>query len=932
MLTPWTRTAVPHRDILEEDFDLSTYAANLGDVDRDAGPAVYRDPVAFWNATYMTEALESLLKGTAAVVSGKPGNRVLQLRTPFGGGKTHSLIAMLHLFRRRATLAGAGLLEGYADPGPETRVVVLPCLELDAAGGRLADGQQVRTLWGELAHRLGDHDALAEADEQRVAPGSESLRALLERHPTVILLDEALAYMEAASGVRVGDSTLAQQTMVFLQNLTEVVRSLKRGALVYSLQRSVGEAYGSKTLLNTLDHLVSRVDSKKEPVRGGEVLQVVRQRLFAELGPKRQREQVAKAYGQAHTAWLRSTADTDADKKRADQDGAALAKRIEQSYPFHPALLDLMYHRWGSLPSYQRTRGALQFLATVVGALHRSDAGGALIGPGDIPFDDPAVKQAFFSQVGESGEWESVMATDLVGSTARSRDVDAKVGLDAPKFRALAVGTRLARALMAYSFGASSGEKRGVTSQDLVGAVQRPDLPYDVLEQALLGVAARLLYVHGGDGRYRFETRPNLNKLLEDEAAAIQPHAVDRRVEELFAKRIGSRNYVLWPAGHKDVPDRRPRFTVVFWHLRFSQLPQGKLVEQALLWTEQVGDNKREYKNALCFAAPDGHHVDRCKHQARQLLAVEELLRTPKRFAAEDLAELRRRKDKAGAGVQAGLGRMYRTLLLPRAAQEGEAGPIGVEIVPVQEHHGYGAQIMKTLHEQLDAWVFPQVRARKLVSAVALGSGDLDGKGHWISGTELVGQFFGSVLFPKLFTEEGIRHAVAAGVKAGLLAYAWKAAIDGERLKAAAENIEFRRELEPSEVDLGRDSYVISAALAERLTAKVEPPGPTPPGPTPPGPTPPGPTPPGPTPHEPIPGDLPPVPPTARTDYRFTVRAQGAQIFDVLPALVLLQDWATEKYALHLNVYAQGTEPLPEWTKEALIEALEQAGVDIQVS
>ena len=930
MLTAWTRSAIPHRDILEEDFDLSTYAANLGDVDRLRGPEVYRDPVAFWRATYMTEALASLLRGTAAVVAGGAGNRVLQLRTPFGGGKTHSLIAMLHLFRHRGPLDDAGLINGFADPGA-TRVAVLPCLELDATGGRTVEGVRLRTMWGELAFRLGNYEALRAADEARVAPGSGALRELIAAQPTVILLDEALAYMEAASGVRVEGSTLGQQTMVFLQNLTEVVANEKHAALVYSLQRSVGEAYGSTTLLDTLDHLVSRVDSKKEPVRGSEVLQVVRSRLFSDLGPGKVRAAVATEYGAARTAMLKASAQTDSEVKEAERAGHRLAERIEQSYPFHPELLDLMYHRWGSLPSYQRTRGALQFLATVVGALHRSDAGGALIGPGDIPFGDAAVKQAFYTQVGAAGEWDSVLAVDLTGDDARVQQVDAAVGMDAPTFRSLQVGTRLGRALLAFSFGAIDGEKRGVTTAELVATVQRPDLPFDVLETALAGVGARLLYVHGGDGRYRFETRPNLNKLLEDEARDVDPNDVDTRLKTVFSARVGSPNHVLWPRSHAEVRDRKPEFTVVFWPPEFSQFPAARLEELALRWTEQIGDGKREYRNALCFAAPDGHHVDRCKDSVRQLLAVEELLRTPKRFSDDDLKDLGRRKDRAEQQMRAGLGRMYRTLLLPRAAREEESGPIAIETFQIQEHQSYGAQVMKTIQDQLDAWVFAEVRWRKLIQAVGLGEGDLDGRGHWISGPELVAQFFGSVLFPKMLTTTGIKLAIAAGVKAGKLGYAVDGSVAGDRLSVEAGDLEFGRELPHDDVDLRDGTYVVSAEFAERVITAAQPPGPTPPGPQPPGPVPPGPQPPGPVPPGPVPpGPQPPLPPPERTDYRFAVRAEGGQVFDTLTALFILQDWATKKLSVHLNVYAEGGEPLPEHLRDQLLEALEQAGVVIQ--
>ena len=238
-LKPWTKVAVPHDDILHGDFDLSSYAANLGQVDvlADRCPAVYKDPMTFFRSTYRTSALDGLLSGVADVLGGGAGNRVLQLRTPFGGGKTHTLIALRHLFRNRDDLDAEKLAKGIANPG-KTRVATLPFLDFDAAAGRDVDGLHIQTVWGELAYRLDGFkgfELVREADAKRVNPGGDVLRKLLDGPPTLLLLDEVLTYVEAALGISVGDTNLGRQTMLFLQFLTEVVRGLPKAAIVYSL-------------------------------------------------------------------------------------------------------------------------------------------------------------------------------------------------------------------------------------------------------------------------------------------------------------------------------------------------------------------------------------------------------------------------------------------------------------------------------------------------------------------------------------------------------------------------------------------------------------------------------------------------------------------------------------------------------------------------
>jgi hypothetical protein len=186
--------------------------------------------------------------------------------------------------------------------------------------------------------------------------------------------------------IRRNDATAGQQAMLFLQNLTEAVNQQRSAAMVYSLQASVGEAVQEEGLLHALEHISARIDARRAPVTGDEVLRVVQRRLFDSVGDEAVRREVARSYGSLLRSELEATAETDDARREASRVAADLERRVEESYPFHSELLDLMNQRWGSLPTYQRTRGALQFLATVVHALWsaRSErTPQALIGPGD---------------------------------------------------------------------------------------------------------------------------------------------------------------------------------------------------------------------------------------------------------------------------------------------------------------------------------------------------------------------------------------------------------------------------------------------------------------------------------------------------------------------------------------------------------------------
>ncbi|MBI4700963.1 MAG: ATP-binding protein [Deltaproteobacteria bacterium] len=947
-LKPWTKVAVPHDDILKGDFDLSSYAANLGQVEvkADGCPAVYKDPVAFFEATYRTAALDELLQGVANVLAGGAGNRVVQLRTPFGGGKTHTLIALLHLFRSRAALDEKRLAKGIADPGP-TRVAVVPCLDLNAATGRSDKGLCLRTMWGEIAFRLGDPDAyqaVREDDELRVNPGGDKIRRILEGRPTLILLDEVLSYVEAALGVPVGaeagkatDTNLGRQSMLFLQHMTEVVRGLPHCAMVYTLQQSVREAVGDEGLLEMLDSLVSRLDAKKEPVAGDDVLRVVQRRLFKDLGEPAVRQAVAREYAALLESFLLQSAETESEQRAARDQGTCLQSRILDAYPFHPELLDLMYHRWGSLPTYQRTRGALQFLATVIGALWKQgDSAGPLIGAGDVSLADDMVRSTFFSQVGEREAMKSVLDSDLLGAGARCKRVDEAIAADAPAYQAYRPGTRLTRALALYSFGAKPGEDRGVLRSELLAAVQMPGLPADVLDVALQGLSDHLLYIHTSARRYRFEKRPNLNKLVDDEVRKIEPHEVAEQVRTELEKRLSARGgFEIWPQDSGKVPDRKPRFTVVFLGPEHALDPASELEKLALEWTERCGAGKRSYRNALAFALPSAGALDGARTAARRMAAVQRLLDDKSRhgFEKEDVADLGVRKQRAATDLLAAVRQMYPSILMPVAAPRTAKEPVRIERFEIQGFQSLSAGLMESIYRALENWVFEDAKPRKLVSCVRLGEGELGSKAHWISGPELVDQFFGSVHFPKLLTLGGLKQSVAHGVSRGAFGYVMGGRESEGTLKlGSSDSLSFGEEVSAEDIDLSEGSYVVSAELARTLRqgaderaarrktddeaeGSVIDEG--------------GAGLPGPEAKPPKPPEEKPVPETRAVQLRF--RAKGGQLFKAFSALQNLSEWADEHFEASVTIDAAGSKPLDEnWYEMSVVMPLDEEGVEIK--
>jgi predicted AAA+ superfamily ATPase len=238
-LRPWTDLVKLHPDVEGGALTEAVFAIDLGAIA--AGdpnvPVVNRDPEAFFRATYLTADLRRLLEEVLAALAGKSGyNRVLKLRTPFGGGKSHTLAALLHAARKREALDSIPEGKGFARP-KNVAVAVFDGEKFDARNGKELDGRTIRTMWGWLAWQIDPEKAfpiVARHDEDRVAPGGDVIRDVLTKgaggRPVLILLDEVLKYMERAAAVAVLDSTLQRQAKDFFQNLTiEVSGSANAG-------------------------------------------------------------------------------------------------------------------------------------------------------------------------------------------------------------------------------------------------------------------------------------------------------------------------------------------------------------------------------------------------------------------------------------------------------------------------------------------------------------------------------------------------------------------------------------------------------------------------------------------------------------------------------------------------------------------------------
>jgi hypothetical protein len=928
-LLPWPRVIEPHPDIIEGRLDMSAYAADLAAVDRGdpSLSSVYQDPAEFFRTTYPSESLRRLLGDVLGVLAGAPGDRVLQLRTPFGGGKTHSLIALYHLIKSYDRVPGA-FVAGLPRPPAGARVAVLSGIDLDPRSAREADGLALHTLWGELAYRLGGpvgYELVRAQDEDGAAPGADVLRELIAPRPTLILLDEVITYLVKAGGGS-GEDARRGNVLVFLQALTQVVSSLPNAAMVYSLQAST-EAVGAEGILAEIDHLVARVDAKREPVLESEILRVVQRRLFPSFGAEpahlEAAGEVARAYAIAYRRVREGLSETESDRRAATAEAERFERRVMDAYPFHPGLLDLMFHRWGSLPSYQRTRGALQFLATVVNAVW-SDRGNAeaLIGPGSVDFGREAVRGAFFAQVGERESYLSVLAADVTGEAARARDIDRRFERDSPTLGHLRMGSRTASAILLFSFGARQGEERGALESDLVQALVGPEVDRPTVTTCLHDLRDQLLYLHHTGRRYRFEPKPNLNLLIAEEERRIEADEVLARIRsriETDLAQSGARA-AIWPASSGNITDRVPALQVVYLGLDTAEREPGeveRLVDEML---NQHGTGHREYKNALAFAVPGRQIAGDARKNARELLATEEILRQVKdrriTVEPEQLQQLRERSEAARSRFHGSVDRLYETVLLPVGDRDAER-PYRLEPIDVRSIPTLAPSLHGRILEGLRTFVFDSLTPARLVSLAGLGAGR-----DYVACPDLLKWCFSYFDFPKLRNDGPLRRAIAQGCESVLGYVGAGRDEDGELLPVRRELVRVDAVVPDGEIDLGEGAFVTTLELARRLSRAGESTSAELAGAA--------------AASEPQPGHesgdeggaaTQPALPLGATRYRLRATLDDRQFFRVVPGIMNLSDKAARFRAI-MDIEVEADEPLTRsWLRNAVEEHFDEAGV-----
>lgn len=678
-LPSWRTVMQPHPDVAEGRYRAAEFAADLAQVSRGEGAYEYRDPVEFFARTYVTEGMAGLLVESLQRLSGNGGEPVIQLKTAFGGGKTHSMLALYHMVRGGINIDRVSNLKPVLDRAgltelPRANVAVLVGTSLDPTRKKNPSnlpGHTVSTIWGEMAYQLVTsagkpdlYEIVKDADKKGVSPGSENLKLLLNAcGPCLILMDELVAYAKKIYGVDGLPAGSYDNFITFIQEITEAARASENSIVVASIPESDIEIGGDagKTALETIEHTFGRMESIWKPVAANEGFEVVRRRLFLDCKDPETRDLVCTAFS---NMYQENSADFPLEAKEVEY-----RNRLIACYPIHPEVFDRLYEDWATLEKFQRTRGVLRLMAAVIHELWMANDAGAMIMPGSIPLNMPTVRDELVRHLPDT--WNSII----------DREVDGKNSIPFQKDKAnIRYGQKLAARRVARTVMLGSAPTvrdqvvRGLEASRIRLGVVQPGENIADFNDALNTLHGSLSYLYNSPNgsRYWYDVRPTLRKTAEDRASQVNEVDVNMEIESRLKKLRKENPFAglhVCPASSLDVPDEQAVRLVI---LRTSDTYKSKNKRtQAMETVESIlntrGTSPRIYRNMLAFVAPDLDNMYSLQAEVKRFIAWKSIMsdKDDLNLDGNQIRETQNNLDRSNQTVELRIKETYCWLLVP---------------------------------------------------------------------------------------------------------------------------------------------------------------------------------------------------------------------------------------------------------------------------
>jgi predicted AAA+ superfamily ATPase len=786
-LKSWREVLRPHEDVATGNYSASEFAADLYMVSQNEGSSEYVEPIEFFRRTYLTEGLKELLdRGIRRITGDENASPIINLQTNFGGGKTHSMLALWHLFGGAPT---ASLTQEVQDvvanrplPKKVNRVALVGIHLSPGAPLVKPDGTKVNTIWGELAWQLGGKkafDFVAEADASRTNPG-EGLRKLITAYsPCLILIDEWVAYARQLWEREDLPGGTFDTQFTFAQSLTEVVKTVPGAMLVISIPASHdpdkdGQSGGSalevggpngQEALQRLQNVVRRVADQWRPASAQESFEIVRRRLFVEPDAAALADisavarQFVNFYSQHVGEFPRECSDI------------SYEARIRAAYPIHPELFDRLYEDWSTLDRFQRTRGVLQLMSAVVHTLWELQDAGPLIMPGSLPLDDPNVLTQISQYLPDS--WKPIIDADIDGP----RSTPAQIDSERPLFGQRAITRRLARTIFVGAVPTLKSSHIGAEKPRIWLGVAIPGDTIGNFGSALDLLSQRATYLYADGHRYWFDTQASVTRTAADYADRLRDKPEEVWLEIVSRLRANeNRNRGAFSGVHiapdtsADIPDEDSARLVILHpsHSHSKNAQDSLAMKFAQESLEKRGSAQRINKNMLVYLAPDTKRLEELMEAVRDLLAwqniasrIEEMNLSP-----QQAKQATTRRDQAHEGVTSRIAQTYIWAIVPE--QPDPSKPIEWT---VEKAEGQETSLAVRASEKLvRAGLFTDIASPRMIRM------DLDSKLRkaWESGHLNVGQLWAFYCSYPYLTRMKNRKVLADAISESLAGMMWE--------------------------------------------------------------------------------------------------------------------------------------------------------------
>ncbi len=672
-LTPWREVIRPNTDVQQGTFQEAEFAADLQQVyDGRASATNYGNPVSFFNHTYITPGIRTLLVNTLKRLSGNGGDPVIETKTGFGGGKTHSLIALYHLVNSTDALTNptgngqseqtyneiSGLMEEAGldtSGGIQARVAVLDGTYLSSTDTTKTKEKDdpLNTLWGMMAYQLGGqeaYDLVGQAARQGTAPGGAQLDQLFAHvAPCVILIDELVAYVRNAKSAQ-------DNIYTFIQALTQSVRRNDKTALVVTLPESSIEAGSDAGMeaFSRLEHLLGRIEAVWEPLEVKEAFEVVRRRLFGNVINEAEKNRTCETFARMYNS---------RDYPQGTNEQRYL-ERMKACYPIHPEIFDRLYEDWSAIPQFQRTRGVLRMMAHCVSRLYLNSDSSPLIMPGNLTLSDAALANEFVRLLGS--QWGSVLS-EVDSDGSRTDNIDrsyqrfANVG---------GAARRIARAVFLGS--STSGAVKGIDARQIRLGVVQPGQGVSVYNEALNRMSGDLYYLYSSDDRYYFHAEENLNKVVTERAGTLNNREINEHIVNEIQEAVRRQSEVMiCPNDSNAVPDSDAMRLVILppdKPLPSRSSEHDDATPEALHILQNRGDASRIRRNTLIFLTARNDEIRTLRNAVRQYLAWYSIVNGANRLENLSGDRLRQAQNSirtAGSEIRTALVSAYRWAMAP---------------------------------------------------------------------------------------------------------------------------------------------------------------------------------------------------------------------------------------------------------------------------